>query len=75
MTHTERVALFKAVFVNNPEGAKVLEDLAGRFYDSEVFNKENQSQTAFNCGARSVVGYVICLCGQSINQEEGRDER
>lgn len=75
MTHTERVALFKAVFVNNPDGAKVLEMLAGKFYDAEVFSKDNQSQTAYNCGARSVVGYVITLCGQSINQEADRDER
>lgn len=75
MTNEQRVELFKQVFVNNPEGAKVLEVLACRFYDTEVFNKENQNQTAFNCGARSVVGYIIRLCGQSINQEEGRDER
>lgn len=75
MTHSERIELFKRVFVNNPDGAKVLELMAAKFYDAEVFNKENQSQTAFNCGARSVVGYVINLCGQSINQEEGRDER
>ena len=75
MTHQERVELFKRVFVQNPDGEKVLELLAARFYDTEVFSKDNQNQTAYNCGARSVVGYMITLCGQSINQEEGRDER
>lgn len=74
MTNDQRVELFKQVFVNNPEGAKVLEVLAARFYDTEVFNKENQSQTAYNCGARSVVGYIINLCGQTI-LETDRDER
>lgn len=74
MSNEQRVELFKQVFVHNPEGQKVLEHLAARFYDTEVFNKENQSQTAYNCGARSVVGYIINLCGQTI-LEADRDER
>lgn len=75
MIHQDRVTLMKRVFVENPDGARVLEMLAAKYYDQEVFSKDNQSQTAYNCGARSVVGYIINLCGQSINQEEGRDER
>ena len=74
MTHDERVELFKRVFVQNPDGEKVLEALAARFYDREVFNAENQSVTSYNCGARSVVGYIIGLCGQTI-METDRDER
>lgn len=75
MTHQERVELFKRVFIHNPDGEKILELLAAKYYDQEVFNRDNQSQTAFNCGARSVVGYIISLCGQTINQEADRDER
>lgn len=70
-------AQFKRVFVNDPDGAAVLEHLTALFYDRQIFvpgGSEGARQTDFNAGRQDVVGYVIRMCMDSPQVEVQNDE-
>lgn len=68
---------FRRVFVNDPEGAAVLEHLTAVFYDRQIFvpgGTEGARQTDFNAGQQKVVGYIISMCMDSPQVEVQPDE-
>ena len=63
------------VFVLNPDGAQVLEYLAAKFYDGQIFvqgGNDGDRQTAFNAGRRDVVGFIFKSV--AITNEVKQDE-
>jgi hypothetical protein len=53
-------ATYYTVFVQNPEGRAVLEDLVGRFHDCELArDHERTHDVAASLGARRVVGFIL----------------
>lgn len=61
------ITSYQRTFVNDPDGAKVLEDLVKRFYDVDVFVKggaEGARETDYKAGARAAVGYILKRLGQ-----------
>ena len=58
MDHNQRKEAYRRVFITNPEGAEVLADLVGRFYDRELFvpgGADAERDTLHRIGMRSVV--------------------
>ncbi len=67
---TEEMAeLYRRVFVHNPDGQRVLEHLAARFYDIEIFVKGAPDETAFRAGRRHVVGHIINTIAEVITDD------
>ncbi len=75
MTPNDRIDLYKRVFIHNPDGARILEDLSSLFYDCEVFvpGQDGVTQTAFNAGRRKVVGYIIAILASQQTMESIND--
>jgi len=64
---TERVSpeMYHRVFVGHHEGALVLEDLVGRFFDIEVYVKggpEAARETEARAARRDVVRHILTMC-------------
>lgn len=72
MTHEERIDLYRRVFIHNPDGARVLEDLSALFYDCEVFvsGQDGVTETAYKAGRRSCVGHIIRTISQPLEQSK-----
>ncbi len=69
MNQNERIELYKQVFLNDPLGQKVLEDLCGRYYDRNPYKAgglEAERSTLINLGERGVVQYILTLTSQII---------
>jgi hypothetical protein len=53
-------ATYYTVFVQNPEGRAVLEDLVGRFHDCELSpDAERTHDVAQALGARKAIGFIL----------------
>ena len=51
---------YHAVFVRDPQGRAVLEDLVGRFHDCELApDPERTHDVAAAIGARKVLGFIL----------------
>lgn len=50
---------YAAIFKYSTAGAKILEQLTGIFYDRPSYVQDNQYNTAYNEGQRSVLQYII----------------
>ena len=66
MTPEARQELYKQVFMHNPDGVRVLEDLSALFYDCEVFvsGQDGVTETAYKAGRRACIGYIIRMISQ-----------
>jgi hypothetical protein len=51
--------VYERLFQRDADGAAVLEELAMKFYDSNLFVPGQPDQTNFNLGARSVIVYIM----------------
>ena len=72
MTPEHRQDLYRRVFLHNPDGAKVLEDLSSLFYDVDVFVKgqDGVTETAYKAGRRSAVGFIMAMTSQPMEQHD-----
>lgn len=61
--------VYKAVFVNNVAGQKVLEDLSARFYDIPSYTPGDSHHTAFKEGQRFVIRMILQQLSM-IDQEQ-----
>jgi hypothetical protein len=53
-------ATYYTVFVQNPEGRAVLEDLVGRFHDCDLAaDHERTHEVAAALGARKAIGFIL----------------
>ena len=68
ITPQERAALYRRVFVHNPDGQRVLEDLSSLFYDVEVFVKgtDGVTETAYNAGRRKAIAFILATISQPL---------
>tara|TARA_R110000868_G_scaffold197434_1_gene443583 strand:+ start:4458 stop:4703 length:246 start_codon:yes stop_codon:yes gene_type:complete len=69
MDTQQRKELYQSLFLNSPNGDKVLEDLMGIFYDKNIFVKggvEGDRQTTFNLGSREVLSFILRNLNQTI---------
>jgi len=63
------------VFQNSPAGAKVLEHLSSRFYDSPIYSKGDPYDTTYRLGQRDVITYIINSCASAqLRTPETEDE-
>jgi hypothetical protein len=60
---------YKNTFISSKDGREILEELTGLFFDRLSFDPQNQYQTAFNEGQRSVIEYILRRTA-TINQTE-----
>lgn len=68
--------MYHRVFVGHVEGAKVLEDLVGRFHDRPIHvagGIEGQRETEKRAAQKEVVGFILRRIG-SINQKEDNEK-
>lgn len=73
MDKFERAQLYKRIFLNDPDGQKILEDLVAKFYDVEIFVKGGQDgdrETARRAGSRKTVGYILSQLGHIGEENE-----
>jgi len=66
MIPEERKQLYKRIFLNDPDGQLILEDLVSRFYDIDVFVKGGQDgdrHTAYKAGMRQAVAFILSQLG------------
>lgn len=72
MTYEERRELYRRVFVHNPDGQRVLEDLSSLFYDVEVFVKgaDGVTETAYNAGRRKAIAFILSTISQPLEQSK-----
>lgn len=72
MNQSERAQIYKNIFLNNPDGQLILEDLSGRFMDRDVFvrGEGGARETDFNLGARHAVRYILRQINQIIEVKE-----
>lgn len=76
-TPLTRSELYKQVFVNNREGALVLEDLCGLFHDKDPYVKggpEGERETLRRLGMRSTVEFIINQCSKQIKPMKEEDQ-
>lgn len=74
----ERVTpeMYHRVFVGHHEGALILEDLVGRFFDVETYVKGGQDaarETEARAARRDVVRHILVMVGQ-VNQPDTNAE-
>ena len=62
---------YASVFKYTIAGERILEQLTGIFYDRPSYSADNQYNTAFNEGQRSVLQYII----GKIMEAEGNANR
>jgi len=65
--------MYSRVFVQNPEGQQVLEDLVGRFHDRSVWvpgGAEAQRETEKRAAQKEVIGFILRRIGQIHEREE-----
>lgn len=63
------------VFQNSPAGAKVLEHLSSRFYDTSLYSKGDPYDSVYRLGQRDVVAYIInSLATAQLKPTENEDE-
>ena len=60
---------YRAVFVHNPHGPEVLEELSTRFYDIASYTRGDPYETAFKEGQRFVLRSILAKLAQ-IPEEE-----
>lgn len=51
--------VYNRLFQQDADGAAVLDELAGKFYDRQSYVQGDPHQTSFNEGARSVILYIM----------------
>jgi hypothetical protein len=55
---------FKTLFLGSERGRKVLSDLRRESgYDDELFDKNSDSATAYQCGKRELFRYILTWIG------------
>lgn len=62
-----KAALYKRVFLVNPEGEQVLADLVRMFYDVQVFvqgGQDGDRATAYKAGQRAAIHHILQQIGQ-----------
>lgn len=65
---------YHTVFVRNPEGRAVLDDLVGRFHDCELApDSERTHDVAQAIGARKVVGFILRRIAQIADAHPKKD--
>lgn len=58
-------AMYRRVFVGHHEGAKVLEDLVGRFHDRPIYvagGEDASRETQRRAAQNEVIGFILKLC-------------
>lgn len=69
--------MYSRIFVDNPEGALILQDLTARFHDRPIFvpgGVEAQRETEKRAAQQGVIGFILRRIGQvhdrAIEKEE-----
>lgn len=66
-------ATYYTVFVQNPEGRAVLEDLVGRFHDCELApDAERTHDVASALGARRAIGFILRRIAQITDAHQSK---
>lgn len=72
--------VYSRVFVDNPEGALILEDLTARFHDRQVYVQggiEAERETAKRAAENGVIGFILRRVAQihdRPNNNEGESD-
>lgn len=69
--------MYSRVFVGHAEGAILLEDLVGRFYDKPSYRRggvEGARATDYNEGKRAVVGFILTQIGHVQRADDPNEE-
>lgn len=61
---------WRALFVDNRLGKEVLEILSTLYYDRLSYDQQNQYNTAYNEGQKSVVMFILRKCAQIPEEPE-----
>jgi hypothetical protein len=67
-----RVATYHRLF-NTEDGKRVLEDLKNRYYDEELFVRDDPMGTSYNVGMRDVVKFLMLSKNDGANIDMGEE--
>lgn len=51
--------VYNRIFQQDADGAAILEELAAKYYDCDLFTEGQPDKTNFNLGARSVIVHIM----------------
>lgn len=74
--HDELKSLYRAVFVENTEGSKVLEHLVGMYHDRSIHvpgGIEGQRETEKRAAQKDLIGYILRMCAVNVESDDAEE--